>query len=86
VFDLYGLNFAHKHVPEMHLYSRLRTASDLHSAGRQFPPGHAWSTCRLFLDTLKAAWRDQAALQAHFRGSALVSVVDAKRCGSIRRY
>ena len=40
-FELYGLGFEHKHVPELQAYTRPDPAADLHSLGRKFPAGHA---------------------------------------------
>jgi N-acetyl-gamma-glutamyl-phosphate reductase len=77
-FDLYGLNFAHKHVPEMHLYSGLKPRPIFIPQVGNFRQGMLVNV-PLFLDTLKGGIAEiKAALQAHYRGSALVSVVDAK--------
>jgi N-acetyl-gamma-glutamyl-phosphate reductase len=78
VFDLYGLNFAHKHVPEMHLYSGLKTRPIFIPQVGNFRQGMLVNV-PLFLDQLKGSVAEiKAALQAHYRGSALVSVVEAK--------
>ena len=40
-FELYGLGFEHKHLPEMQNYAKLDAPADLRALGRQLPPGHA---------------------------------------------
>ena len=40
-FELYGLGFEHKHLPETQLYSQAHAAADLRAVGRQLPAGHA---------------------------------------------
>lgn len=78
VFDLYGLNFAHKHVPEMQLYSGLKHRPIFIPQVGNFRQGMIVNV-PLFLDQLKGGVAEiKAALQAHYRGSALVSVVEAK--------
>ena len=78
VFDLYGLNFAHKHVPEMQLYGRLKHRPIFIPQVGDFRQGMLVNV-PLFLDQLKGGVSEiKAALQAHYRGAALVSVVDAK--------
>lgn len=77
-FDLYGLNFAHKHVPEMQLYGRLKHRPIFIPQVGDFRQGMLVNV-PLFLDQLKGGASEiKAALQAHYRGAALVSVVDAK--------
>ncbi|MGE3743930.1 MAG: N-acetyl-gamma-glutamyl-phosphate reductase, partial [Geminicoccaceae bacterium] len=78
VFDLYGLNFAHKHVPEMQLYGRLKHRPIFIPQVGNFRQGMLVNV-PLFLDQLNGGVSEiKAALQAHYRGAALVSVVDAK--------
>jgi N-acetyl-gamma-glutamyl-phosphate reductase len=78
VFDLYGLNFTHKHVPEMHIYSKLGPRPIFIPQVGNYRQGML-VTVPLFLNTLKGGAADiKAALQAHYRGAALVSVVEAK--------
>lgn len=78
VFDMYGLNFAHKHVPEMHVYGRLGPRPIFIPQVGNFRQGMLVNV-PLFLNTLKGgAAAIKAALQAHYRGAALVSVVEAK--------
>ncbi len=78
VFDLYGLNFAHKHVPEMHLYSKLGPRPIFIPQVGNYRQGMLVNV-PLFLDTLKGGVAEiKAALQSHYRGSALISVVEAK--------
>lgn len=77
-FDLYGLNFAHKHVPEMQLYGRLKHRPIFIPQVGNFRQGMLVNV-PLFLDQLKGGVSEiRAALQAHYRGATLVSVVDAK--------
>ncbi len=77
-FDLYGLNFTHKHVPEMHLYSGLKQRPIFIPQVGNFRQGMLVNV-PLFLDQLKGGIAEiKAALQAHYRGAALVSVVEAK--------
>lgn len=78
VFDMYGLNFAHKHVPEMHVYGRLGPRPIFIPQVGNFRQGMLVNV-PLFLNTLKGGAAEiKAALQAHYRGAALVSVVEAK--------
>jgi N-acetyl-gamma-glutamyl-phosphate reductase len=77
-FDVYGLGLGHKHLPETQLYSLLtRRPIFVPSVGR-FRQGMLVSV-PLHLDTLpgKVGVRDlQAALAAHYAGSACVQVID----------
>jgi N-acetyl-gamma-glutamyl-phosphate reductase len=78
VFDLYGLNLAHKHIPEMHIYGGLGPRPIFVPTVGNFRQGML-VTVPLFLNTLKGGVAEiKAALQAHYRGAALVSVVEAK--------
>jgi N-acetyl-gamma-glutamyl-phosphate reductase len=78
VFDLYGLNLAHKHIPEMHLYGKLGPRPIFVPTVGNFRQGML-VTVPLFLDKLKGGVAEiRAALQAHYRGAALISVVEAK--------
>ena len=78
VFDLYGLNLTHKHIPEMHLHSRLAPRPIFVPTVGNFRQGML-VTVPLFLDTLKGGVAEiKAALQARYRGAALISVVEAK--------
>jgi N-acetyl-gamma-glutamyl-phosphate reductase len=77
VFDMYGLNFAHKHVPEMHVYGRLARRPIFIPQVGNFRQGMLVNV-PLFLDTLKGGTAEiKATLQAHYRGAELVSVVEA---------
>ncbi len=77
-FDLYGLNLAHKHIPEMQVYGRLASRPIFVPTVGNFRQGMLVNV-PLFLDTLKGGVAEiKASLQAHYRGSALVSVVEAK--------
>ena len=55
-FELYGLGFEHKHLPELQQYAKLDAPADLRALGRQLPPGHAGE---------RAAAPRHAARQAH---------------------
>jgi len=77
-FDLYGLNLMHKHVPEMHAYGKLGPRPIFIPSVGNFRQGML-VTVPLFLDALKGGVGEiKAALAAHYRDSALVSVVEAK--------
>lgn len=77
-FDLYGLNLMHKHVPEMHAYGKLGPRPIFIPSVGNFRQGML-VTVPLFLDALKGGVGEiKAALVAHYRDSALVSVVEAK--------
>lgn len=76
-FDLYGLDLAHKHIPEMHIYSKLAPRPIFVPTVGNFRQGMVVSV-PLFLDTLKGGVAEiKAALQARYRGAPLVSVVEA---------
>jgi len=76
-FELYGLGFEHKHVPETQLYSKLKVRPIFVPSVGNFRQGMLVSV-PLHLDTLpgkpKAADLE-AALIAHYKGAKLVSVV-----------
>jgi N-acetyl-gamma-glutamyl-phosphate reductase len=78
-FELYGLGFEHKHVPETQLYSKLKLRPIFVPSVGNYKQGMLVSI-PLHLDTLpgkpKAADLE-AALIAHFKGAKLVSVVPA---------
>jgi N-acetyl-gamma-glutamyl-phosphate reductase len=76
-FELYGLGFEHKHVPELQQYSKLlRRPIFIPSVGH-FRQGMLVSV-PLHLDTLPGKPRAadlEAALERHFEGAELVKVV-----------
>ncbi len=79
-FDLYGLGLAHKHVPELQLYSLLTRRPIFVPSVGTFRQGMLVSV-PLHLDTLpgKPSISDlRAALQKHFVGSKLITVVDGE--------
>ena len=76
-FELYGLGFEHKHVPEMQLYSRLTVRPIFVPSVGHYRQGMLVSV-PLHLDTLpgKPGAADlEAVLIAHYKGARLVSVV-----------
>jgi N-acetyl-gamma-glutamyl-phosphate reductase len=76
-FELYGLGFEHKHVPELQQYSRLSRRPIFIPSVGHFRQGMLVSV-PLHLDTLpgKPTARDlEAALERHFEGAELVKVV-----------
>ena len=76
-FELYGLGFEHKHVPELQEYAGLTRRPIFVPSVGNFRQGMLVSI-PLHLDTLpgKPCLRDlELALDAHYRGSELVSVV-----------
>jgi len=76
-FELYGLAFDHKHIPELHRYSKLTRRPIFVPSVGNFRQGMLVSI-PLHLDELpgKPCLRDlELALDAHYRGSALISVV-----------
>ncbi len=78
-FELYGLGLAHKHVPELQLYSKLTRRPIFVPSVGNFYKGMLISI-PLHLDTLpgKPAGADlEQALQRHYAGSELVSVLAA---------
>lgn len=78
VFDLYGLNLAHKHVPEMHVYGKLAGRPIFLPTVGNFRQGML-VTVPLYLDHLQGGVAEiKAALEARYRGSDLISVVEAK--------
>ena len=78
-FELYGLGFEHKHVPETQLYSKLKVRPIFVPSVGNYRQGMLVSV-PLHLDTLpgkpKAADLE-ATLVNHFKGAKLVSVVPA---------
>ena len=78
-FELYGLGFEHKHVPELQQYSNLTRRPIFVPSVGNFRQGMLVSV-PLHLDTLpaKPTVRDlEAALEARYRGSTFVKVVPA---------
>jgi len=76
-FELYGLGFEHKHLPEMQLYSRLARRPIFVPSVGNYRQGMLVSV-PLQLDTLpgKPGGADlQAALAKHYAGSTYVSVM-----------
>jgi N-acetyl-gamma-glutamyl-phosphate reductase len=76
-FELYGLGFEHKHLPEMQLYSRLTRRPIFVPSVGNFRQGMLVSV-PLQLETLpgKPSGADlQAALARHYAGSTYVSVM-----------
>jgi N-acetyl-gamma-glutamyl-phosphate reductase len=76
-FELYGLGLAHKHVPELQLYSLLKRRPIFVPSVGNFRQGMLISV-PLHLDTLPGRPRAadlHAALAAHFKGSMLVEVL-----------
>lgn len=84
-FELYGLALTHKHVPELTLYSGLKRQPIFVPSVGNFRQGMLVSV-PLHLDTLpgKPSPLDlQKALEAHYRGSALVRVASADEAGKL---
>jgi N-acetyl-gamma-glutamyl-phosphate reductase len=88
-FELYGLGFAHKHLPELQLYSKLTRRPIFVPSVGNYRQGMLVSI-PLQLDTLpgKPGGADlQAALAKHYAGSRFVSVMplenDATRSGRL---
>jgi N-acetyl-gamma-glutamyl-phosphate reductase len=84
-FELYGLGLEHKHVPELHKYSRLTMRPIFVPSVGNFRQGMLVSV-PLHLDALpgKPTARDlEAALAAHYAGARLVSVVPAEKGGRL---
>jgi len=84
-FELYGLALTHKHVPELTLYSGLKRQPIFVPSVGNFRQGMLVSV-PLHLDTLpgKPSPLDlQKALEAHYRGSALVMVASADEAGKL---
>jgi len=88
-FELYGLGFEHKHLPEMQLYSKLTRRPIFVPSVGNYRQGMLVSI-PLQLDTLpgKPSGADlQAALARHYAGSRFVSVMplanDATRTGRL---
>ncbi len=76
-FELYGLGLEHKHIPELFQYSGLTRQPIFVPSVGNFRQGMLVSV-PLHLDTLPGSpcLRDlELALDTHYRGSALVSVV-----------
>ncbi len=76
-FELYGLGFAHKHLPEMQLYSKLTHRPIFVPSVGNFRQGMLVSV-PLQLDTLKGKVGGaelHAALAKHYAGSRYVSVM-----------
>jgi N-acetyl-gamma-glutamyl-phosphate reductase len=76
-FELYGMGFEHKHVPETQLYSGLTRRPIFIPSVGHFRQGMLVSV-PLHLDALDGKPRGadlQAILEAHFRGSGLVKVM-----------
>jgi N-acetyl-gamma-glutamyl-phosphate reductase len=78
-FELYGLALAHKHVPEIHLYSGLTTRPIFLPSVGNFRQGMLVNV-PLHLDTLpgKPSVDDlRAALAAHYAGQTYIKVIGA---------
>jgi N-acetyl-gamma-glutamyl-phosphate reductase len=76
-FELYGLTFKHKHVPELQTYSKLTRRPIFVPSVSNYRQGMLVSV-PLHLDTLpgKPVARDlQAALEKHYAGARLVKVM-----------
>ena len=76
-FELYGLGLTHKHIPELHAYSGLTPRPIFVPSVGNFPQGMLVSI-PLHLDTLPGNPTPadlEAALAAHYKGSALISVI-----------
>ena len=82
-FELYGLGFNHKHIPEIMTHSGLKTRPVLIPSVGNFAQGMLVSL-PLHLDSLPGkpeAGALEATLAAHYNGSAYVSVVPASLFG-----
>jgi N-acetyl-gamma-glutamyl-phosphate reductase len=78
-FELYGLGFEHKHVPELQLYAKLTRRPIFVPSVGNFRKGMLISV-PLHLDTLpgRPSARDmEAVLERHYAGSTYVKVVPA---------
>ena len=78
-FELYGLGFEHKHVPELQLYAKLTRRPIFVPSVGNFRKGMLISV-PLHLETLpgRPTARDmEAVLERHYAGSAYVNVVPA---------
>ena len=76
-FELYGLSLEHKHIPELHRYSGLKRRPIFIPSVGNFRQGMLVSI-PLHLDELpgKPCLRDlELALDKHYRGSELISIV-----------
>src|SRR5262249_39245606 len=76
-FELYGLNLAHKHVPELQRYAKLTRRPIFVPSVANFRQGMLVGV-PLHLDTLPGrpqAGDLEAALVAHYRGAKLVKVL-----------
>jgi N-acetyl-gamma-glutamyl-phosphate reductase len=86
LFELYGLQLQHKHVPELQKYSRLAVRPIFVPSVGNFRQGMLVSV-PLHLDALPAkptAGDLEAALSRHYAGAALVKVVSAETGGDGR--
>jgi N-acetyl-gamma-glutamyl-phosphate reductase len=84
LFELYGLSLEHKHLPELQAYAKLARRPIFVPSVGNFRQGMLVSV-PLHLDTLpaKPKSRDlEAALQKHYAGADLVSVVPADDASS----
>jgi len=85
LFELYGLGLAHKHVPELERYSGLTRRPIFVPSVGNFRQGMLVSV-PLHLDMLPgrpSAADIEAALAAHYKGSAQVRVVPAAEHGAL---
>jgi N-acetyl-gamma-glutamyl-phosphate reductase len=83
-FELYGLSFEHKHVPELQLYAKLTRRPIFVPSVGNYRQGMLVSV-PLHLDTLpgKPKAEDlETALAAHFAGASLVKVLPAGEPGA----
>ncbi len=83
-FELYGLSFEHKHVPELQKYAKLTRRPIFVPSVGNYRQGMLVSV-PLHLDTLPGnpSARDlEAALRAHYAGASLVKVVPAGETGA----
>ena len=81
-FELYGLGFEHKHVPELQKFGKLTRRPIFVPSVGNYRQGMLVSV-PLHLDTLpgKPTARDlEAALAKHYAGAKLVKVVASRRC------
>jgi N-acetyl-gamma-glutamyl-phosphate reductase len=79
-FELYALGLEHKHVPEIMLYSGLKTRPIFVPSVGNFKQG-MMASIPLHLDALKGkptAAELQAALEKHYAGSDYVTVIEAE--------
>jgi N-acetyl-gamma-glutamyl-phosphate reductase len=85
-FELYGLSFEHKHIPELHRYSGLTRRPIFIPSVGNFRQGMLVSI-PLHLDELpgKPCLRDlELALDKHYRGSELISIVQEPGASMMR--